>query len=512
MQNQLLLSETYVRRVSVIGFCLFVLTSYFSNGYHHPDEHFQILEFCNYKLGYSSAADLPWEFQEQIRPGLPIFLIYGVIQLLHVMGISDPFLAIFILRLLVAVTAWWAMRSLALLLMPQFKTLMGQKLFFAAIFFLWFVPYTSVRYSFENLSSIAILASLILLLRAADPPKRNQALLLLGCGLLMAVSFYLRFQMVLVLIGAAGWMLFVQKAPLKQFILLLVGAQVGLLLNILVDYWFYENLVFSPLNYFTLNLLEGVSSSFGVSPWWNYFSLFLTSGFLPLNLILLLLFLLGSFKNSKNLLVWCMLPFLIGHFAIGHKELRFLFPILFLFITLSMLGVDALFHKEKRSTLRTVFLTGLIVLNLPLLIYRCFAPASENVNYYQFLYNHNTPEKIELYCYGYEFYSEVSLTINYYKSSNVTTHYFPDRESYLHCLRTEQPAHLYVYEIEPIWGKGTEHYQEKVLYSRIPGWVTRFNINNWVPRTKVFKIKELTRIAFNQPSCDSIFDRPSVPT
>jgi phosphatidylinositol glycan class B len=40
---------------------VYVITAIFSNGYHHPDEHYQIVEFTGLKAGWNTGWNLTWE-------------------------------------------------------------------------------------------------------------------------------------------------------------------------------------------------------------------------------------------------------------------------------------------------------------------------------------------------------------------------------------------------------------------------------------------------------------------
>jgi len=68
------------RTLLLAGLGVYILTAFASQGYLQSDEHFQVLEFADYKLGVTPAADLPWEFQQQIRPALQPALAVGVIR------------------------------------------------------------------------------------------------------------------------------------------------------------------------------------------------------------------------------------------------------------------------------------------------------------------------------------------------------------------------------------------------------------------------------------------------
>ena len=65
------------KNIFILSLFVYLITAFFSVGYYHPDEHFQLLELCNYKLGNSPASDLAWEFNERIRPGIAACYCFG---------------------------------------------------------------------------------------------------------------------------------------------------------------------------------------------------------------------------------------------------------------------------------------------------------------------------------------------------------------------------------------------------------------------------------------------------
>ena len=133
------------------GCVLYGVVAWFSMGYHHPDEHFQILEMANYKLGGTPAADLPWEFREQIRPGLQPALAYAVIGSLRALGLESPFGQTFVLRLLSGWLLWAIYWAWAKQLEPLFASNRGRKILLPAMLLGWCLPYLSVRFSSEKL-------------------------------------------------------------------------------------------------------------------------------------------------------------------------------------------------------------------------------------------------------------------------------------------------------------------------------------------------------------------------
>jgi GPI mannosyltransferase 3 len=488
------LPGTFYDKISWIALLTFVLAAYFSVGYHHPDEHFQILEFASYKLGNIPAEDLPWEFEAQIRPGLQVFLAFSVFKALSFIGITDPFLLVFVLRLITAVLAWLVIRRLGLKLLDQFATEKGRKLFFAMIFFLWFVPYTSARFSSENLSGLTFLASLYLLLVVKDGKVRLPLAALLLSGLLLGFTFYLRFQMGFAMLGLALWLILIQKIKIGHLFFLATGCLAGLLVGHWADYWLYEEWVITPVNYFTANVVEDVASNWGVSPWWNYFYLFCVQVIPPLSMVLLLFFFYGISKNLRSVFLWILIPFLIAHFMVPHKETRFMFPMIFPFIFLVASGMDYFISRGKWLYAGKLVFILLLIMNVPLLLYRSFSPAREQVAYYEFLYDFAAEKPIEVVCFEHDIYRQVDLQISFYRSPHITCKVIPDESFFESYLIAEKPARVYLVERRLDSGFRYNGYEVQLLYSILPDWVTQININNWTSRARIWKIKELKRM------------------
>lgn len=89
-------------------------------------------------------------------------------------------------------------------------------------------------------------------------------------------------------------------------------------------------MVLSAWNYFEENLLLGKSKSFGVEPWYCYIIQTFLQAIPPFSLAPILGTMIYQFMFRKSITTWVVLPFLLVHFLIGHKEARFLYPILFL--------------------------------------------------------------------------------------------------------------------------------------------------------------------------------------
>jgi phosphatidylinositol glycan class B len=153
------------KRVYIISAALFFIAAVFSTGYHHFDEHFQILEFAGLKLGLTEAKYLPWEYTYQMRPALQPFLTYIISSILSFININSPFSQVFVLRLISAILSFYAIKSLYDVLKINFKNEYYRKLFLFYSFTLWFIFYNGVRYSSENWSGIFFVFALIIFLK-----------------------------------------------------------------------------------------------------------------------------------------------------------------------------------------------------------------------------------------------------------------------------------------------------------------------------------------------------------
>src|SRR5260221_12769536 len=75
-----------------------LIAAWFNGGFLSWDEHYQIIEFAQYKLGRQSPAGLAWEFAETMRPALQPWIAAGAIRLGDALGVASPFAIAFVLR------------------------------------------------------------------------------------------------------------------------------------------------------------------------------------------------------------------------------------------------------------------------------------------------------------------------------------------------------------------------------------------------------------------------------
>jgi len=489
---QALFTSSY-RWIFISGLGVFLITAYFSTGYYHPDEHFQILEFCNYKLGNSPQTDLPWEFNERIRPALQPALAFVIIKIANLFGVYSPFSNALILRLLTAFLSWLIICKISLFLTKDFFTESGKKIFLMLSLFLWFIPSLSVRFNSENYSAIAFLLAVHLILQFFEDNPEKKYYKLVFAGIILGLSFFFRFQIAFAIIGSGLWLLLVKKISLNHLGILIASGLISIICCTGVDYWFYENLEFTPFNYFFSNIIEQKANNWGTRPWWYYFNKFIIQAAPPISIFLLAFFMFGLIKNPKNIFSWSLVPYIIAHIIVGHKELRFMFPIVFGFIYLACLGIDNFIATRRYMKAGRIVLYTLIVINIPILILKMRMPAQEAINYYQYLYDYSSNQKTDVLCIEKDVYELSDLPVNFYKSPNVNSIVFNNDREISNYLDIQNPDSVLLLDRKLKADREFTNYTSERIYCILPEWCLRYNFNDWQKRARIWSFDKLRK-------------------
>ncbi len=349
------------RIVFIIAIIWYSLTAYFSTGYYHGDEHYQIIEFAGIKTGTYTPIELAWEFKSQIRPAIQPTICYLIFNVCDYISITDPYNKAFILRLLTAlfavVTIYFFTNSCRNMI-----SIRNWKPFLVVSYFLWFLPFINVRFSSETWSGIALLASLAFIIK----DNKNYWTFLIS-GSLLGLSFLFRYQIAAAAFGLILWLIVIKKESFSNIFLVLLSGLVIIIAGTFIDSWFYENAVFAPWNYLKVNLIDGRSAEFGTSPWYYYFYYVFRFSFFPVGIVIISSFLFLLFKRPKSIFIWTILPFIVIHSIIAHKELRFLFPIINLVPVIIFLAIQEIeWNKLNRkwSKLINVLVLVILLINL----------------------------------------------------------------------------------------------------------------------------------------------------
>jgi phosphatidylinositol glycan class B len=379
-----------------------------SDGYHHPDEYFQTLEFAGTKLGRTPVGDLPWEHALRIRSWLQPGLYVAMARSLDAVGIHDPFAWALAFRLASGLLAWVAVAALCLVAPRLFPEPEARSTAVMALCLAWFVPYLSVRTSSENLSGSCLMIGISLLLwslpaddsASLGPPR---PLVSGAVGLLFGLAFELRFATAIVASSMAAWAIFVARLPLRRLVWAAAGVLAALGLGACVDRWGYGSWVFPAYEYLYENMAKGVAARrFGSLPPYGYLVLGATGPAAPLVAFAMAAAVVAWVRKPWNPLTWATAPFVVAHSLVSHKEMRFLFPIA---LATPFLCVLALAPSGDRWDGRTRVLwrarrglagRALLALNLLALAVFSLTPTRPQLSFQRFVRSHH-PRRFEAY-------------------------------------------------------------------------------------------------------------------
>lgn len=484
------------RSLLIVGAVLCFIAAWCTIGYHHPDEHFQIWEFANYKLGHIPASDLPWEFPAQMRPGLQPFLAYNLVLAARALGIDNPFVQVFLMRLLWAAAALWVYWQWTIWLERDLKNPSAVRWMRIGLLFFWLMPYLSVRFSSENTSAICFFGGLLILIKQLEHTPFKFHWKFVASGLLLGLSFFFRYQIAFAGIGLGAW-LFLQKKPgILPWMALVLGAILALGIGFLTDYWLYEEWVFAPYNYFFSNIMEGKAANFGVSPFYWYFTELPVALVPPLSLILLILCGFGIWQKPFHVFSWCVVPFVLAHSLVGHKEVRFMFPMVLPFFFFAAAGWEAFKARfEVKPWMYNVF-KFCIWLNAIILIIRILVPAKEMAAYNKFLYDwHKSHPNATVYFVKKEPRKYFPLNMPFYDHPDqrqISWYTDPNYQNDTTALKAgDLMFFMEIYAPEPVAPPGFQLFREFTYY---PEWLLLNNTNNWQSRTRIWGIFRLERI------------------
>lgn len=465
-------------RVYTLSLLALIVTAFFSVGYHHFDEHFQILEFAGAKLGINQPENLPWEYREQMRPTIQPLLTVWSYKIYSFLGLSSPFVFTWLLRLLSAILGFYALKRV----WKYLKVIDGvrvNKTNLLLMFMLFPVVYNAVRFSSENWSGILFALGFTSYFLEKDQFKK-----ILFTGLGLGFAFLFRYQVGFMIFGFALWLLFIQKESFKQllFLGLIILSCIGL--GVLLDRLYYGEWTWSVYNYFEQNILNDRVSGFGVYPWWWY----LSEAFIRLIPPFSLLFLVGFgyllIKKHKHPVLWVIFPFLIIHFIIGHKEVRFLFSMLYFLPFVGMMGVEFFKSIIEKYQLKKAYYSWLNYLFFTvyglMLIIIMFKPADPTISLYSKLY-HSTNKPATLYFVNENPYHRV-LDIYFYKRQNLTV---KKLDSWDELTINQDEAVFLAYTNKD---NVENELEGEVIYTSFPSWIKVFNIGGWQDRTKQWEV------------------------
>jgi phosphatidylinositol glycan class B len=378
------------------------------------------------------------------------------------------------------------------------------KWFLLLSFLLWFALYNAVRFSSETWSGALFIIGFSYLFLLKRIPGKIDYLL---TGLIMGFSFLFRYQTGFLIAGYFLWFLVYrlilpkdaaffpgERTPKKlivwQLALLGLGIFAGIITGVLIDRWFYGSWVFTAWNYFEQNILADKVSGFGIEPWWFYFEDIFLRLIPPFSLVFILCALIVFIFLRNDLLTWTLLPFVLVHFIIGHKETRFLYPLVGFLPVLVIKGMEVMKGKWRENILERkftrIFARTFWIVNCCFIFVVFFIPADSQVNIYKKIYR-QYPEPVTL-CYVSKNPYERALEISYYKRNNLSIRKLCSLAG-LDSIAEKK----YLFAV-----KGRDEEFDKIkhhrqIYSTYPEWIKIVNINHWQERTQMWYVYEITK-------------------
>jgi phosphatidylinositol glycan class B len=348
------LTPAEVRGYLIASLVAVVVTSFFSVTFFHPDEEVQVLEFVGLKLGRTLSADLPWEFHDRMRPWLQPAAYYVLARGAKWFGVDDPFAQAFLFRLASGILAWVALGRILRTSLRWCDDRTAALVQIRAVTLLGLFPYLAVRTSSENVSCSLVTIGFCSVLdalpgrpetapSAAGPPPRASLSrrVAFSVGGLFGLAFECRYQTAILVAGLVAWLCFFRRIRTQAALFLAAGIAAALALGLLVDRWGYGAWSFPPAPYFYRNVVDHVAARrFGVDPIYGYLYLLLANLFAPVVVVLMATIALTWTRHPKHPVTWTTLPYALVHCVLGHKEERFLFPMLLLTTASVTLGLS----------------------------------------------------------------------------------------------------------------------------------------------------------------------------
>jgi hypothetical protein len=289
-----------------------------------PDEIFQSVEQAH-RLAYGYGF-IPWEFHDGARS----WLFPGALGLLWKVGrglVSEPALLLLTRATMVGLALlgiYASMRIAEALAGPTAALLAG---LFGATF-----P-ASLIYGHRCMTEMAsgpILAVAVWWWLSGERRR------LLGAGLLASLAVFLRYQNGIV---AAGLLVLLLVARRRDAAPYAIGAVLGGLAGGALDWITWGRPFHSLFAYLQYNFVEGKSATYGVAPFSYYAETAWSST--GIAIIVIVAGAIASWRRARGLLL-VIAAFVLAHSLVGHKELRFLMPIVPLLLALAGAGLGDL--------------------------------------------------------------------------------------------------------------------------------------------------------------------------
>lgn len=493
------ISPMSLKKILILTILVHLLASFFSTGYYHADEHFQILEFAGLKLGLNQSQDMPWEYHYKMRPAIQPAIAYLMTKICYLFSIHNPFTITMFLRMLSAGLGVLCMSVLFLAYEKSITSSWLKKWLLLLSFFLWFLIYLQVRFSSETWSGALFFMGLGLYLLWEQKQKYNYFFRFI-IGLILGFAFIIRFQTGFMITGFILWLVMMKREKITHLLSFVLGLICMFLIGILIDRWFYGVWTLTTWNYLDLNIIQNKVNAFGTQAWWYYIYQTFIQTIPPYSLLLILAFFGLIFFYPRHILTWSIFPLLVIHTLIGHKEIRFLFPlvniipvVIVLFLQKTIDDKNLLTEKFLKHFGFKLFYQSFWIINIILLIMVSLKPTNALMGFYQYVYNQNYKTLYYLDNNPYQSSGQMGTSSkNFYKRESLQLIKINSLEE---LKKQVSPFKEKIIFMDYHFNRDQEldrlGFPYKKVFQNLPEWSKYFNINNWLSRTKVVSIYEI---------------------
>lgn len=517
----------FVRRWSFVSLALILVTSYFSYGFFEWGEHYIVTEYVGLKLGKTPASELIWEYPVQIRSWFQPAIYYAAAKGLISLGVQNPFVLAHAFRLISGIWAWIAITSLMLAAGVLFPDDQRRRPAVVLLALLWLIPYLAVRTTAEEASGDFLTIGLAILLLGSSAVRASAALsapklkdaaqsflrieprsfpawTMFWAGVCFGLAFEFRFQTAIATLGIMGWILCYsgeRRLPrLGKLSVMCLGGMIPLLIGTGLDRWGYGRWTCVPWNLFQVDFVQGVHAKWGVSPPWRYVTEALFQPAAPITWLWVAAMLVTWVRYPRHILTWTTLPFFIFHSLVGHKELRYLFPIVLPAALAFILAyAPAPGEVARPAWLRAIWgrrnsrLAKLIYgLNLLFLAVNCVTNKQPNLEIQRFIHD-RYPDGCTLYVVGSAtqnpYHCERIGSMFFYRPPNLTICRV-DGYDELRLKLTTGPQHFLILDdrLHASPEQSLAVPTAMLLYRSYPSWVENFNYLHWMERSKHYSL------------------------
>ncbi|WP_164848462.1 hypothetical protein [Halobacteriovorax sp. HLS] len=408
--------EINYKKLFIFSAFFHLIAVIFSEGFHRPDEHLGMLRYVFVKLNLYPIEELSWEYPAKIRNWVQPGIYYAIAKILNLIEIKNPFTIAFFLRLFTSIFSMYTLVKFSKFSRIFFSSTKAINLANLCFFTLWFFPFIHARTTAENFGMNVFALGLLVLVKSIpiSTLKSSTNTLkinflsntksiplshsLLG-GFLIGMSVNFRIPLAPMPLFLCLWLLLIAQIKLSNVFVIVIGSFLSILFTSIFDTWGYEELTYSTWSYLYQEFTRNVSQGFGVSPWYYYITKVFSKGVPPLSIFMIIATVFVWIKKPTHLITWVSLPVFLLHSTIGHKELRYIFPLI-IFVPILLALTFEHFEKtvlENRALKLTIRLS--IILNLIFLLISSIKPAYTPIHIYKYLYNNG--ERINsLYTYN----------------------------------------------------------------------------------------------------------------